>query len=299
MTRLTLLVDQGFGAGKLRKVILKGCNVSPESVGHLLTACPSISAIEIDHEEPFKELSLSFPHVRWGFGDQNGGQSPRDALTRKREARHLKTRSLKVIGVSRHRLQESSSRYGIESEMHPVSDGASKARSPNSYTCVVSTVEETDINESYQDSAVTQSSDGMKLLKLNNGGVIVKSNGVNGSMKAVKQENGNSVSRLRQLKRKAPSGSLRRKLDKASYRMLKPVMGGQRLLADKHSSTCVKVEHQSRSTISTLLDGEKTLDKEMRLILRVMMEADTDKCFQPVCSCFFFLVIFFFWASTL
>ncbi|CAM6122763.1 unnamed protein product [Calypogeia fissa] len=269
----------GFGAGKLRRVILKGCNVSPESLGHLLRACPSISAVEIGYDEPLKELICSFPHVRW-LGDQNGGQSPTEALIRKREAKHLKTRSLKVIGVTRHRIRESSSRDGIESEMHPVSDGASKARSPDGYTCVVSTVEETEINESYQDSAVTHSSDGVKFLKLNNGGAIVKSNGVSGSMNAVKQENGNSVSRLQQLKRKTPSASLRRKLDKTSY-MWKPVTGAQRLLADKHSSTSVKVEHQSKSSISSLFEADKTLEKEMRLILRVMMEADSDKCFQP------------------
>lgn len=262
--------------------------MSKQSLIHLLEACPTISAVEIGYAEQLKELIYIFPNVRW-LGDHNWGQSPKEGLSRKGE-KHFKTRSLNVIGVSRHRVRDSSIRDGGEAEMHPVCDGASKGRSPNGYACLVGnvTMEETEMNGPYLDAAVTHfthaASDGMKVLKVN-GGTMVKSHGINGSMKAVKQENGNHVvARLEERKRKAPSGSLRRKQDKASYRHSKPAMEIQRALAHKHFNSNRRVEHNSKAMISSLLEGDKTLEKEMRGILRGIMDADVKKYFHSVCS---------------
>jgi hypothetical protein len=276
--------SQDFGAGKLRKIILKGSNVSAESLGHLLRTCPSITAVEIGCDETLKDLICSFPNVRW-VGDQNGVQSPKEGLSRERDVSGSKTKGLKVNGV-RHRLRESSSREGVEFEMHPVSDIARKARSPNGYTSVV---EETEPNESYQDSAVTHLAlsaiEGVRSSKFNNYRTVAKSSHGNGTFRAVKEENGHSVLRLEQLKRKALPGLLQRKNDKASYKMYKPMLNGQRSVADKHSSTTVvKVEHHSKTPVSASSEGDRSLEKEMRQILRVIVEADINKCFQSVCD---------------
>jgi hypothetical protein len=283
LAHLFLRASQDFGAGKLRKIVLKGSNVSASSLGDLLRTCPSITAVEIGCDETLKDLICCFPNVRWVV-DQNGVQSPKAVLSREREVSGLKSKGLKVNGV-RHRLRDSSCREGVEFEMHPVSDSASKARSPNGYASVV---EKTEPNESYQDSAVTHSaqsmSEGVKSSRFNNDGTVAKSSPVNGSFRPIKEENGHSVSRLEQLKRKAFPGLLHRKNDKASYKMYKPVMSGQRSVADKHSSTTVvKVEHHSKTPLSASSEGDRSLEKEMRQILRVIMEADINKCFQSVC----------------
>ncbi|BBN01324.1 [histone H3]-lysine4 N-trimethyltransferase ATXR3 [Marchantia polymorpha subsp. ruderalis] len=284
--RLDALMEAlpGFRAPKLKRLILKGCtNVKPESLAEVLRACPSISAVEIDSLVPFKELTHMFPKVRW-VTEQFGVQSPRDHISRKRDEIHFKTKSLRVIGESKAGyLRDSVNRESDDFEMHLVSDSASKVRSPSGFACNVNTDLEATTNDSLQDSETTHSArtpNGAKHFKLNNGSKKFDSS--NGYAKTSKRENGDSMSHLPHVKRKTLTTSSHRKHEQAIYRRGKPLSGSQRGISDKGSASSVKGEFPSKGYgMLSMLEGEKSLEKEIGLLLREMMEADTSRVFQP------------------
>lgn len=260
--------------------------MKPESLAEVLRACPSISAVEIDSLVPFKELTHMFPKVRW-VTEQFGVQSPRDHISRKRDEIHFKTKSLRVIGESKAGyLRDSVNRESDDFEMHLVSDSASKVRSPSGFACNVNTDLEATTNDSLQDSETTHSArtpNGAKHFKLNNGSKKFDSS--NGYAKTSKRENGDSMSHLPHVKRKTLTTSSHRKHEQAIYRRGKPLSGSQRGISDKGSASSVKGEFPSKGYgMLSMLEGEKSLEKEIGLILREMMEADTSRVFQPVRS---------------
>ncbi|KAL3697909.1 hypothetical protein R1sor_011985 [Riccia sorocarpa] len=252
----------GFGASNLRRVNLSGCtDVKPESLAELLATCPSITVVETDSLELFKELKGRFPKVRW-VTDRSGPRKEAKLTVTKRDDAHVRRKSLKAPGGRK----SGDTREYEDFDSHLVSDSASKVRSPTGYAHNLSGKLETTGNYSVHDpeySGTTRVSDPARQSKLTNGGKKLE---VSSSYsKAIRRETGDSISHELHVRRKTQTSALHRKHEKSNKK--------EKVLAGSHRPT------QEKASVTSL-------KSEFGTILRAMMEADPSRIFQQASGSF-------------